>query len=166
MISRCDSAAIVPKTNELLPEPDTPVNTVSSRLPMSTLMSLRLLTRAPTTRMTSWCRLPRSRAGRPALLVVALISLRPGGQLLDADHVAGGVTDGAVAHPVRLVDRLLHHLDATGLQAVEGAVEVGGGQVQAPPYVPLAIISTIVRRSSSVMPGSTAGGCSTMAVLG
>jgi len=33
-------------------------------------------------------------------------------------------------------------------------------------YVPLAIISVMVRRSSSVMPGSTAGGCSTMDVAG
>ena len=53
MISRCDSAAMVPKTSELLPEPDTPVNTVSSRFGISTLMSLRLLTLAPTTRITS-----------------------------------------------------------------------------------------------------------------
>ena len=30
-MSRCDSAAIVPNTSELLPEPETPVNTVSRR---------------------------------------------------------------------------------------------------------------------------------------
>src|SRR4029450_5955589 len=53
-MSRWDSAAIVPKTSELLPDPDTPVNTVSRRLGSSTLMSLRLLTRAPCTRMRSW----------------------------------------------------------------------------------------------------------------
>ena len=35
MISRCDSAAIVPNTSELLPEPETPVNTVSRRFGMS-----------------------------------------------------------------------------------------------------------------------------------
>jgi hypothetical protein len=34
------------------------------------------------------------------------------------------------------------------------------------PYVPLAIISVIVRRSSSVMPGVTAGGDSTMLTSG
>ena len=37
-----DSAAIVPKTNELLPEPETPVTTVRRRFGISTLTSLRL----------------------------------------------------------------------------------------------------------------------------
>ena len=54
MISRCDSAAIVPKTSELLPEPETPVNTVSRRFGISMLTSLRLFTRAPCTRIRSW----------------------------------------------------------------------------------------------------------------
>ena len=54
LISRCDSAAIVPKTSELLPEPETPVNTVSRRFGISTLTSLRLFTRAPCTRIRSW----------------------------------------------------------------------------------------------------------------
>src|SRR4051812_47398444 len=53
-MSRCDSAAIVPNTSELLPEPETPVNTVSRRLGISTLTSLRLFTRAPWTRIRSW----------------------------------------------------------------------------------------------------------------
>ena len=48
------SAAIVSNTSELLPEPDTPVKTVSRRLGMSRETSRRLLTRAPCTRMTSW----------------------------------------------------------------------------------------------------------------
>ena len=52
--SRCDSAAIVPNTSELLPEPETPVNTVSRRLGISMLTSLRLFTRAPCTRIRSW----------------------------------------------------------------------------------------------------------------
>ena len=47
LISRCDSAAIVLKTSELLPDPETPVNTVIRRLGISTLTSFRLLTRAP-----------------------------------------------------------------------------------------------------------------------
>jgi hypothetical protein len=51
---RWDSAAMVAKTSELLPEPDTPVNTVSRRFGSSTVMSLRLFTRAPCTRMRSW----------------------------------------------------------------------------------------------------------------
>ena len=54
MIIRCDSAAMVAKTSELLPEPDTPVNTVSRRLGISTLTSLRLFSRAPWTRIRSW----------------------------------------------------------------------------------------------------------------
>src|SRR3954469_9055546 len=53
-MSRCDSAAIVPNTSELLPEPDTPVNTVSRRLGISRLTSFRLFSRAPWTRITSW----------------------------------------------------------------------------------------------------------------
>src|SRR4029077_12440195 len=54
LIIRWDSAAIVSKTSELLPEPETPVNTVRRRFGMSTLMSLRLLTRAPCTLISSW----------------------------------------------------------------------------------------------------------------
>ena len=54
LISRCDSAAIVPNTSELLPEPETPVNTVSLRFGISTLTSLRLCSRAPWTRIMSW----------------------------------------------------------------------------------------------------------------
>src|SRR5205814_3522635 len=54
LISRCDSAAIVSKTSELLPEPDTPVNTVSRRFGSSTLTSFRLFSRAPCTRIRSW----------------------------------------------------------------------------------------------------------------
>src|SRR4051812_20021974 len=54
LMSRCDSAAIVPNTSELLPEPDTPVNAVSRRFGMSMLTSLRLFTRAPSTRIRSW----------------------------------------------------------------------------------------------------------------
>src|SRR5688572_19361204 len=53
-MSRCDSAAMVPKTSDDLPDPETPVNTVSRRLGISTLMSLRLFSRAPWTRMRSW----------------------------------------------------------------------------------------------------------------
>src|SRR6185503_17590747 len=45
---------MVPNTSELLPEPEMPVNTVSRRFGSSTLTSLRLLTRAPCTRIRSW----------------------------------------------------------------------------------------------------------------
>src|SRR5436190_1619397 len=66
-MSRWDSAAIVPNTSELLPEPDTPVNAVNRRFGRSTLMSWRLLTRAPTTRIRSW----RSASCRVVLLATA-----------------------------------------------------------------------------------------------
>ncbi|CAM5237162.1 hypothetical protein STANM309S_01202 [Streptomyces tanashiensis] len=55
LISRCDSAAMVSKTRELLPEPETPVKTVSRRFGISMLTSLRLFSRAPCTRIRS-CR--------------------------------------------------------------------------------------------------------------
>jgi hypothetical protein len=49
-----DSAAMVWKTSELLPEPETPVKTVRRRLGMSTDTFFRLFSRAPLTRMRSW----------------------------------------------------------------------------------------------------------------
>src|SRR5262245_41278421 len=57
----------------------------------------------------------------------------PGGsaRFLDADQVAGGIAEGAVANAVRLVGRLLDDLGVAGLQPLEGGVEVGGGQVDA-----------------------------------
>src|SRR6187401_2011673 len=45
---------MVPNTSDDVPEPETPVNTVSRRLGSSTLMSLRLFSRAPWTRIRSW----------------------------------------------------------------------------------------------------------------
>ena len=54
LMSRWESAAMVPKTKELFPEPDTPVNAVRRRLGSSTLMSLRLFSRAPCTRIRPW----------------------------------------------------------------------------------------------------------------
>src|SRR5262247_3903922 len=41
-------------TSELLPDPETSVNTVSRRFGISMLTSLRLFSRAPWTRMRSW----------------------------------------------------------------------------------------------------------------
>src|ERR687895_673459 len=93
LISRCDSAAIVLNTSELLPEPDTPVKTVSRRFGISTVTSLRLFTRAPRTRMRSW-------------VSAACVNSRV---LEQPEDVAVGVGDGghqaAAAHVVRrLVD--------------------------------------------------------------
>ena len=53
LISRWDSAAIVPNTSEDLPDPDTPVKTVIARFGMSTETSRRLFSRAPRTSMWS-----------------------------------------------------------------------------------------------------------------
>src|SRR5215211_993471 len=42
-------------------------------------------------------------------------------QLVDADQVARGIAEGAVANAVRLLGRLLDNLGAAGLQPREGA---------------------------------------------
>src|SRR5512132_3785209 len=72
-MSRCDSAAMVSNTSELLPEPETPVNTVSRRFGISTLTSLRLFTRASCTRISSWLSASCSAADRAPLLVALLL---------------------------------------------------------------------------------------------
>src|SRR5580700_3795008 len=95
LISRCDSAAIVPNTSELLPEPETPVNTVSRRFGISTLTSLRLFTRAPCTPITSWLRATCS-AGDGVSFLVAVVTVSPvlasaSGVLNEPEHVAIGV---------------------------------------------------------------------------
>src|SRR3954453_4064536 len=69
---------MVPNTSELLPEPDTPVNTVSRRFGISTSTSLRLFSRAPCTRINSWLSAAwlssvRSAAGCGSALVAMLI---------------------------------------------------------------------------------------------
>src|SRR4051794_37086686 len=88
LIRRCDSAAIVPKTNELLPEPDTPVNTVSRRFGIATVTSLRLFTRAPCTRIMSW--------------------LSAGGSTADGVFARASVLIGLLCRAVSCP--LLHHL--------------------------------------------------------
>src|SRR3954447_5710529 len=62
---------MVPNTSELLPEPETPVNTVSRRFGSSTLTSLRLLTRAPPPRIRSW------RSADCLSVLVALLIVSP-----------------------------------------------------------------------------------------
>src|SRR4029453_2482081 len=47
--------------------------------------------------------------------------------LLDADHVARGIAERAVADAVRLIGRLLDHFGAAGFYLREGVVVVGGG---------------------------------------
>src|SRR3954452_5122142 len=98
---RRDSAAMVPKTSELLPDPETPVNAVSRRFGISTLTSFRLFTRAPVTRIMSWL---------SATCSTELMSVCSSAGLVDPDVVPGRVPERAVAHAVRLVDRLLDDL--------------------------------------------------------
>src|SRR2546430_6157767 len=67
---------MVPNTSELLPEPETPVNTVSRRFGSSTLTSLRLFTRAPCTRIRSW-RSATCSAGDCVSVLVAMLIVSP-----------------------------------------------------------------------------------------
>src|SRR5258708_39937453 len=66
---------MVPNTSELLPEPETPVNTVRRRFGSSTLTSLRLFTRAPCTRIRSWLPAACSAGDRVSVLVAMLIAV-------------------------------------------------------------------------------------------
>src|SRR5882757_5948582 len=112
------------------------------------LTSLRLFTRAPCTRIRSWLSAACS-AGDCVSVLLALLIVSPSvvrglvtapsvqlepalpdrsAHLVDPDVVAGGITQGTVAHAVRLLGGLLDDLGAAGLQTLEGAVEVGGGQ--------------------------------------
>src|SRR5919198_249787 len=126
LISRCDSAAIVSNTSELLPEPETPVNTVRRRFGISTLTSLRLFTRAPCTRIRSWRSATCGAGDRGSVLVAMLIVLgrtvRRGGVLEQPEDVAVGVGDGGHQAAAADVARgLLHggagrgHLGQLGL---------------------------------------------------
>src|SRR3954447_19717254 len=107
LISRCDSAAIVPNTSELLPDPETPVNTVSRRFGISTLTSLRLFTRAPCTRMTSWLS-ATCRAGESVSVVVAVLIVSPsfGRRVRASDQPAAVAHQLAVGQLVGLTPSL------------------------------------------------------------
>ena len=122
LMSRCDSAAIVAKTSELLPEPEMPVKTVSRRFGISTLTFFRLFSRAPCTRMRS-C----ESAACPGS-----DGIGSSAGLDDPDHVPGRIAEGAVADAVGLVHRLLDHLGAGRLHVVEDAVDVRVEKIQPP----------------------------------
>src|ERR671916_64872 len=116
LISRWDSAAIVPNTSELLPEPETPVNTVNRRFGISTLTSLRLFSRAPSTRIRSWLSATRGACGgacgRASDLVAVLIVLP---SVSSCRCLLVGVASavrvgGAPARSDRLARRPLHEL--------------------------------------------------------
>ena len=75
-------------------------------------------------------RSPRLSCGPPGLPGKPLRNPtdRGSGQRVDPDQVAGRIAEGAVADTVRLIGRLLHDVGAAGLQLVEDAVQVVGGQ--------------------------------------
>src|ERR1700724_3591688 len=103
---------MVPNTSELLPEPETPVNTVSRRFGISTLMSLRLFTRAPCTRIRSWLSATCSAGDCVSVLVAMLIGgmAWPHSPVLEQpEDVAIGVGDGGhQAAATDVVRGLLH----------------------------------------------------------
>src|SRR6185503_21228936 len=92
---------------------------------ISTVMSLRLFTRAPCTRIMSWLSAACGAGGRLPFFAVVIASAL----LLDPDHVACRIPQGTVAHPVRLLGGLLDNLDIAGLYPLEGTVEILGRQV-------------------------------------
>src|ERR1041385_4790093 len=66
---------MVLNTSELLPDPETPVNTVSRRFGSSTLTSLRLFSRAPCTRIRSWLSAAAWAGARgPEVVAVVIVS--------------------------------------------------------------------------------------------
>ena len=126
-ISRRDSAAIVPNTSELLPEPETPVNTVSRRFGISMLTSLRLFTRAPCTRIRSWLSARGTAVGRVSALV-AVVILAPYNQYVWSSPSAARVatvrpTDGGpwVRWIGANVLRMLQVSCLDGAEALDGA---------------------------------------------
>ena len=105
LISRCDSAAIVPNTNELLPEPETPVNTVSRRLGRSTLTSFRLFTRGPVhadqvmlVGDVRSCRRRSLRRGHGHRQACAMRTMLPEGSRKRAVSCAPGLRDRLLEH--------------------------------------------------------------------
>src|SRR5215475_6401246 len=120
LTSRCDSAAIVSNTRELLPEPETPVNTVTRRFGSSTLTSFRLFSRAPCTLIRSWVSATCGAVGPSALAVMFVMSpwvvrarcpLRSP-VLNQPEDVAVGVGEGGHEAATADVVRLLLHRGA------------------------------------------------------
>src|SRR4029450_11617316 len=72
---------MVLNTSELLPEPETPVTTLSRRFGSSMLRSLRLFTRAPCTRIRSW-RSATCSAGDSVSVLVAMLIVSSAHRLL------------------------------------------------------------------------------------
>src|SRR4051795_247206 len=143
-MSRWDSAAIVPNTSELLPEPETPVNAVSRRFGISRLTSWRLFTRAPRTRIRSWLSATCVAGGCRSVLAAMLI-LSPSvrqcsavfGSVRQCSAVFGSVRQCSAAsgrrgfprEPIRIDERpdVAGDHDAVRARAVRRDARVLGG---------------------------------------
>ena len=128
LIIRCDSAAIVPNTSELLPEPETPVNTVSRRFGISTLTSLRLFTRAPCTRIRSWLSATCS-AGDCASVLVAMLTMSP-----SVGRAAFAVSVGVAWLDLTSFEQYVHAADPFGQEGLSPRVPRPG--LRARPALP------------------------------
>src|SRR3954454_4077263 len=83
---------MVPNTSDDLPDPDTPVNTVSRRFGISRLTSFRLFSRAPWTRIRSWVSATCGAGDRVSGLVAIVIGR---GSVLDQpEDVAVRIAEG------------------------------------------------------------------------
>src|SRR3954452_8819775 len=133
-MSRWDSAAIVPNTSELLPEPETPVNAVSRRFGISRLTSWRLFTRAPRRRIRSWLSATCVAGGCRSVLAAMLI-LSPSvrqcsavfGSVRQCSAASGG--RGFPREPIRVDERpdVAGDRDAVRSRAVRRDAGVLGG---------------------------------------
>src|SRR5258708_7294072 len=115
---------MVSNTSELLPEPETPVNTVSRRFGISTLTSFRLFSRAPCTRMTS------CESVIPGLRLVEVARrLAAPAQLRELDQVAAAVVEHGHRAPGRLRGRR-SELAAVRFDALRVGLDVGRVEIR------------------------------------
>src|SRR4051794_14000873 len=122
---------MVLNTSELFPDPDTPVNTVSRRFGISMLTSLRLFSRAPSTRIRSWLSamcgsVIGSPCGRALLPEFSWEEGGGSGLVLDeAEDVAVGVGEGGDEATAAVLARGVLHGGAGGGHLGELRLDVG-----------------------------------------
>src|SRR3954454_264453 len=151
LISRCDSAAIVPNTSELLPDPEMPVNTVCRRFGISTLTSLRLFTRAPRTRIRSWL----SAACTAAHLSARGRERRRYGRR--SLHGSAAAVTAAVVVSAAGVSTPAPAVAAVVRVGVDGLAGRGGGRVDAVVVAPEDVVQVGARRRRRVEVGLEIG---------
>src|SRR4051812_46553949 len=162
LISRCDSAAIVPKTSELLPDPETPVNTVSRRFGIWRLTSLRLFTRAPCTRIQSWLSATCDAGGCSSVFVAMLMGSPSPGRDAGAVSVGARCSTCPAAHRDSIPERSPSR-PRTGVgRAGRGSTPYAWDDGQA--WAILTRLPAGSRKAQSRAPhGRDAGSCSTSA---